>query len=69
MISHGLLIMLNLHVALRDEPSPSEIVYGSSLTLPADHRVDLVIKNDKHIIHNPADFSHCLKVHYTTLDL
>lgn len=38
------LIMLNLHVALRDDgqPSPAEIVYGISLTMP----VDLVVKSN-----------------------
>ena len=55
------LIMLNLHVAQRDDgqPSPEEVVYGSSLTLPAD----LITPSSERIIHNTLDYSHHLKAH------
>ena len=52
--------MLNLHVALRyGQPSPAEIVYFTSLTLP----IDLVMKSTEDIIHNTLDYSHHLKAH------
>ena len=49
------LIMLNLHVAQRDDgqPSPAEIVHGSSLTLPAD----LITPSTKRLQHNALDYS------------
>ena len=55
------LIMLNLHVAQRDDgqPSPAEVVYGSSLTLPAD----LITPSTERIQHNALDYSHRLKAH------
>ena len=55
------LIMLNLHVAQRDDgqPSPAELVYGSSLTLPAD----LITPSTEKIDHNVLDYSHRLKAH------
>ena len=53
--------MLNLHVAQRDDgqPSPAEVVYGSSLTLPAD----LITPSSERIQHNALDYSHHLKAH------
>ena len=56
-----LLIMLSLHVAQHDDgqPSPAEVVYGSSLTLPAD----LITPSSECITHNAFDYSHCLKAH------
>ena len=53
--------MLTLHVTLHDDGqlSIAEIVYSTSQTLP----VDLVVKNNGKIIHNPCDYSHCLKAH------
>ena len=47
------LIMLNLHIAQSDDgqPSPVEIVYGSSLTLPAD----LITPSSEKIEHNVLD--------------
>ena len=56
-----LLIIQNLHVALRDDgrPSPAEIVYATSLSLP----IDLVTKSTEHIIHSTLDYSHRLKAH------
>ena len=58
--------MLNLHVAQCDDvlyqkslPSPSEMVYGSSLTLPAD----LITPSSEKIEHNVLDYSNRLKAH------
>ena len=55
------LIMLSLHVAQRDDgqPSPAEIIYSSSLTLPAD----LVTPSVEKLEHNALDYSHRLKEH------
>ena len=55
------LITLNLHVAQCDDgqPSPAEIVYDSSLTLPAD----LIMPSTEKIEHNALDYSHRLKAH------
>ena len=52
---------LSLHVAQRDDgqPSPAEMVYGSSLTLPAD----LITPSSERIEYNALDYSHRLKVH------
>ena len=43
-VKHLPLIMLNLRVAVRDDgrPSPSELVYGTPLTLPGDLVGDLI---------------------------
>ena len=53
--------MLSLHVAQRDDgqPSPAEMVYGSSLTLPAD----LITPSSERIEHNALDYSNRLKAH------
>ena len=53
--------MLNLHVAQRDDgqPSPAEIIYGSSLTLPGDL---ITLKSEK-IERNVLEDFHHLKVH------
>ena len=53
--------MLSLHVTQRDDgqPSPAEVVYGCSLTLPAD----LITPSSERITHNALDYSHCLKAH------
>ena len=55
------LIMLSLHAAHRDDgqPSPAEVVYGSSLTLPAD----LITPSSERIEHNILYYSHRLKAH------
>ena len=55
------LIMLNLHVSQRDDgqPSPAEVVYGSSLMLPAG----LITLSTERIQHNAVDYSHLLKAH------
>ena len=55
------LIMPSLHIAQRDDgqPSPAEVVYGSSLTLPAD----LITPSSERIEYNILDYSHRLKAH------
>ena len=58
---HLPLIMISLHVAQRDDgqPSPAEVVYGSSLTVPAD----LITPSLERITHNALDYSHRMKAH------
>ena len=53
--------MLSLQIAQRDDgqPSPAEIVYGSSLTLPAD----LITPSSEKIEYNALDYSHRKKEH------
>ena len=53
--------MLSLHVAQRDDGqlSTAEMVYSSSLTLPAD----LITPSSERIEHNAMDYSHRLKAH------
>ena len=60
-VDHLPLIMLSLHVTQCDDgqPSPAEIVYGSSLTLPAN----LIVPSSERIQHNALDYSHRLKAH------
>ena len=55
------LIMLSLHVAQHDDGQPSlaEMVYGSSLTLPAD----LITPSSERIEHNTLDYPHRRKAH------
>ena len=55
------LIMLSLRVAMRSDgqPSPSELVYGSPLTLPADLLVPVSLQHQ----HNPADYADRLREH------
>ena len=55
------LIMLNLRVAVRDDgqPSPSELVYGTPLTLPGD----LITPSDVHEYPRCADYSYQLREH------
>ena len=50
------MVILSIQCAMRDDGqlAPSEIVYGSSLTLPAD----LLVPSSGNIVHNEADYSH-----------
>ena len=60
-VDHLPLVMLNLHVAQRDDGqlSPAEIIHGTSLTLPAD----LITPLSERMQDNTLDYSHRLKVH------
>ena len=60
-VDHLPLIMISLHVTQRDDGqlSPAEVVYGSSLTLPAD----LITPSSERIEHNALDYLHCVKAH------
>ena len=55
------LIMLNLRVAVRDDgqPSPSELVYGTPLTLPGD----LITPSEVHEYPRCANYSYQLREH------
>ena len=53
------MVMLSIRCAMRDDGqlAPSEMVHGSSLTLPAD----LLVPSSENIVHNEADYSHRLR--------